>query len=62
MKFGSLFSGIEAASVAFKHLGWEAACAKEPSLAKGLNIVNGKCVYDEIIEAFDWKDNAKSKT
>ena len=42
-------------------LGWEAACAKEPSLAKGLNIVNGKCVYDEIIEAFDWKDHAKVK-
>ncbi len=38
-------------------LGWEAACEKSESLAKGLNIVNGKCVYDDIIKAFDWKDS-----
>lgn len=32
--------------------GWEMACEKNPALAKGLNIVNGKCVYEEIIKAF----------
>ena len=39
------------------NLGWEKACEKDVSLAKGLNIVNGKCVYKEIIDAFDWKEN-----
>ncbi|TDP58777.1 alanine dehydrogenase [Flavobacterium dankookense] len=39
------------------NLGWEKACEKDPSLAKGLNIINGKCVYKEIIDAFDWKEN-----
>ena len=43
------------------NLGWAAACEKEPSLAKGLNIVNGKCVYAEIIEAFDWKEATLTK-
>jgi alanine dehydrogenase len=36
------------------NLGWEAACAKDKSLARGLNIVKGKIVYKEIAEAFDW--------
>jgi alanine dehydrogenase len=40
--------------------GWEEACKKEPSLAKGLNIVNGRCVYEEIINAFEWKDRTKA--
>lgn len=38
------------------NLGWEAACKKDASLAKGLNIVAGKVVYEEIIEAFGWKE------
>ncbi|MFD2726168.1 alanine dehydrogenase [Hyunsoonleella rubra] len=33
--------------------GWKKACDTTPSLAKGLNIVNGKIVYKEIAEAFD---------
>lgn len=33
--------------------GWEKACDKNASLAKGLNIVKGKIVYKEIAEAFD---------
>ena len=38
------------------NLGWEEACKKDASLEKGLNIVSGKVVYDEIIEAFGWKE------
>ena len=33
--------------------GWELACDKDTSLAKGLNIVNGKVVYKEISDAFN---------
>lgn len=33
-------------------LGWEKACADDASLRKGLNIVNGKIVYQEILDAF----------
>ena len=33
-------------------LGWEKACAADASLQKGLNIVKGEIVYDEILEAF----------
>ena len=36
--------------------GWEAACQKDASLKKGLNIVNGEVVYQEIIEAFGWEE------
>jgi len=32
--------------------GWEKACEEDASLAKGLNIVKGEIVYDEILEAF----------
>jgi alanine dehydrogenase len=32
--------------------GWEKACANDASLNKGLNIVNGKIVYQEILDAF----------
>jgi alanine dehydrogenase len=32
--------------------GWEKACEMNKSLAKGLNIVNGECVYEGIMEAF----------
>ncbi|TXE09612.1 alanine dehydrogenase [Seonamhaeicola algicola] len=34
-------------------MGWKKATKKNKSLAKGLNIVNGKIVYKEIAEAFD---------
>lgn len=36
--------------------GWEKACAHDPLLAKGLNIVNGAIVYDPILEAFGWDE------
>lgn len=39
------------------NLGWEEACAQDESLNKGLNIVNGKCVYDGILEAFGWEES-----
>lgn len=35
------------------NLGWEKACEKDQSLAKGLNIVDGKIVYKEIEDAFN---------
>lgn len=38
------------------NLGWEAACKKDASLQKGLNIVAGKVVYNEILEAFGWEE------
>ena len=33
--------------------GWERACEENKCLNKGLNIVRGNVVYDEIIETFD---------
>lgn len=38
--------------------GWEVACAKDASLRKGLNIVKGKIVYEEIADAFNWSVDA----
>jgi len=38
------------------NLGWEAACEKDASLKKGLNIVEGTVVYQEIIETFGWEE------
>ncbi len=38
------------------NLGWEAACNKDATLHKGLNIVAGKIVYQEILEAFGWEE------
>jgi alanine dehydrogenase len=35
------------------NLGWKKACEKDQTLAKGLNIVNGKIVYKEIEDAFN---------
>ena len=32
--------------------GWEKACAEDATLQKGLNIVKGEIVYDEILDAF----------
>ncbi|MFX0556384.1 alanine dehydrogenase [Maribacter sp. CXY002] len=37
------------------NLGWEAACDKDDALKKGLSIVAGKVVYEEIIDAFGWE-------
>lgn len=37
------------------NLGWERACEEDTSLRKGLNIVEGKIVYNEIVEAFGWE-------
>ncbi len=36
------------------NLGWEEACERDNSLKKGLNIIGGKVVYKEIMEAFHW--------
>tara|TARA_R110002110_G_scaffold108598_12_gene271085 strand:+ start:3637 stop:4737 length:1101 start_codon:yes stop_codon:yes gene_type:complete len=38
------------------NLGWEAACEKDAYLKRGLNIICGKVVYEEIIEAFGWEN------
>jgi alanine dehydrogenase len=38
--------------------GWEKACQMDRSLSKGLNIVKGKVVYEEIVEAFNWRVDA----
>ena len=38
--------------------GWKEACEKDAMLAKGLNIVDGKIVYEEIAEAFNWSIDA----
>ena len=38
------------------NLGWEEACERDASLKKGLNIVEGEVVYQEIIEAFGWEE------
>ena len=38
--------------------GWKKACEKDKMLAKGLNVVNGKIVYQEIAEAFNWSVDA----
>ena len=32
--------------------GWKKACAEDPALAKGLNIVDGEIVYAPVAEAF----------
>lgn len=37
------------------NLGWEKATRKDAALQKGLNIVKGKIVYKEILEAFEWE-------
>ncbi|WP_424003082.1 alanine dehydrogenase [Maribacter sp. IgM3_T14_3] len=38
------------------NLGWKEACEKDASLKKGLNIVEGNIVLQEIIEAFGWEE------
>ena len=39
--------------------GWEKACAENESLKKGLNIIKGEIVYQEVAEAFDLPFNAE---
>lgn len=34
-------------------LGWQEACEKDAALRKGLNIVDGKIVYESVAEAYD---------
>ena len=34
--------------------GWQKACESDMSLAKGLNVVDGRIVYQEIADAFGW--------
>nr|WP_299338633.1 alanine dehydrogenase [Allomuricauda sp.] len=41
--------------VKLANMGWRSACNLDKSLAKGLNIVDGKVVYEEIAEAFSWE-------
>ncbi|MEO9512456.1 MAG: alanine dehydrogenase [Flavobacteriaceae bacterium] len=36
-------------------MGWRSACNLDKALAKGLNIVEGEVVYQEIVEAFNWE-------
>lgn len=36
--------------------GWKKACEEDTTLSKGLNIINGKVVYDEINKAFNWHE------
>ncbi len=43
-------------AVRLANFGWEVACEKDASLKKGLNIISGKVVYQEIIEAFGWEE------
>lgn len=40
------------------NLGWRNALSKDKALAKGLNIIDGKIVYEEIAEAFSWSVEA----
>jgi alanine dehydrogenase len=38
--------------------GWKKACEEDSTLSKGLNVIHGKVVYDEINKAFNWPDTA----
>ena len=39
-------------------LGWRGACSRDPALAKGVNIVDGRITYPGVADAFglDWAD------
>ncbi len=41
--------------VKLANMGWRSACNLDKSLVKGLNIVEGEVVYEEITEAFSWE-------
>ena len=34
-------------------LGWKEACKKDPGLAEGVNVVDGKITFKGVAEAFD---------
>ena len=34
-------------------MGWKEACRKDPGLAEGVNIVDGKITFEAVAEAFD---------
>jgi alanine dehydrogenase len=36
--------------------GWEVACKEDKALNKGLNIIQGKVVYQPILNAFGWQE------
>jgi alanine dehydrogenase len=38
-------------ALSLANLGWEAACKKDPNLAKGLNVLEGKIYYSAVAEA-----------
>jgi len=38
-------------ALSLANLGWEAACKKDPNLAKGLNVHEGKIYYSAVAEA-----------
>ncbi|MBS9462396.1 alanine dehydrogenase [Flagellimonas sp. 389] len=37
------------------NMGWRSACNLDKNLSKGLNIIEGEVVYEEITEAFNWE-------
>ena len=39
-------------AIALANKGWQAACQADPSLAKGLNIIEGKVVYKAVADVF----------
>ena len=41
-------------ALSLANLGWEAACKKDPNLAKGLNVHEGKIYYSAVAEAHDY--------
>lgn len=43
-------------AIKLANFGWKTACDQDASLKKGLNIVEGEVVYQEIIEAFGWEE------
>ncbi|MDX1642392.1 MAG: hypothetical protein R3220_11880 [Balneolaceae bacterium] len=40
-------------AVQIANKGWKQALEDDPELKKGLNIVDGKIVYEDVAEAFD---------
>jgi len=42
-------------ALSLAHNGWEKACAQDPGLKAGLNIVNGKVVYKAVADTFNLK-------
>ncbi len=40
-------------AIKLANLGWQQACREDPALKRGLNIVDGKIVYEAVAEAFN---------